>query len=107
MPENEKFRKLQNYVAYLGEKGAEDEKTGELVSAIATYLKLVDVLLVMADISPNYPLWVKCTSSAENYQKRIKLLIPKASLKEEEEKEKALTLNPIAAAVQNTDSQPK
>ena len=46
-----------------------------MLEAIGTYLKLVDVLLVMADATPNYPYWVKCTTSAETYQKKIKTLI--------------------------------
>ena len=67
----------------LGRKGGEEEKNQEYVEAIGTYLKLVDVLLVMADATPNYPYWVKCTTSAETYQKKIKILIALASLKQE------------------------
>ena len=78
-----KFKKLEEYAGTLGRKGAEEEKNQEYVVAIGTYLKLVDVLLVMADATPNYPYWVKCTTSAETYQKKIKSLIALASLKQE------------------------
>ncbi len=79
----EKFKKLEDYVSTLGTKGAEEERNSEYAEAISTYLKLVDVLLVMADATPSYPYWVKCTTSAENYQKKIKSLIALAALKEE------------------------
>lgn len=80
-----KFKKLEDYVSTLGKKGAQEEKNQEYVEAIATYLKLVDVLLVMADATPSYPYWVKCTTSAETYQKKAKSLIALASLKQEKE----------------------
>ncbi|MHB2037488.1 MAG: hypothetical protein ACYCPW_12220 [Nitrososphaerales archaeon] len=78
-----KFKKLEEYASTLGKKGAEEEKNHEYVEAIQTYLKLVDVLLVMADATPNYPYWVKCTTSAETYQKKIKTLIGLAVLAQE------------------------
>jgi hypothetical protein len=78
-----KFKKLEEYASTLGRKGAEEEKNQEYVEAIGTYLKLVDVLIVMADATPNYPYWVRCTTSAETYQKKIKTLIALASLKQE------------------------
>jgi hypothetical protein len=78
-----KFKKLEEYVSTLGKKGSEEEKSGDYAGAIPTYLKLVDVLLIMADASPSYPDWVKCTTSAENYQKKIRQLIAQASLQRE------------------------
>ena len=74
-----KFKKLEEYSAFLGKKAADEEKNGEYTEAIPAYLKLVDVLLVMAEASPNYSYWVKCTTSAENYQKKVKLLLAKVS----------------------------
>lgn len=79
-----KFKKLQEYVSFLSKKGAEEEKNCDYAEAIPTYLKLVDVLIVMADAAPNHPIWVKCTDDAENYQKKIKSLIALAALKQEE-----------------------
>ena len=78
-----KFKKLEDYASTLGKKGADEEKNLEYSEAISTYLKLVDVLLVMSEVSPSYPYWVKCTTRAENYQKKIRLLIGKAQLQKE------------------------
>ncbi len=78
-----KFKKLEDYVSTLGKRGAEEEKNGEYAEAIPTYLKLVDALIIMADAAPSYPSWVKCTTSAENYQKKIKSLIALAAVKQE------------------------
>ncbi|MCL5068784.1 MAG: hypothetical protein M1368_10595, partial [Thaumarchaeota archaeon] len=72
-----------DYVAYLLKKGEEEERTEDYAEAIPTYLKLVDVLLVMADGAPNHPYWVKCTAGAEANQKKIRTLIAKASLKQQ------------------------
>lgn len=79
-----KFEKLEEYTSILGKKALDEEKNAEIEEAISTYLKLVDVLLVMAEVSPSYPCWVKCTTSAENYQKKIRTLITRVSLKKEE-----------------------
>lgn len=81
--EASKFKKLEEYASFLGKKGAEEEKNGEYTEAIPTYLKLVDVLLVMSEVSPSYPLWVKCTTNAESYQKKIRIMIAQASRQNE------------------------
>jgi len=78
------LKKLEGYVQYLEQKGAEVEKSQDYVEAIGTYLKLVDVLLVFAEGTPSYPQWVKCTTSASSYQKKIKTLIALAKQKEAE-----------------------
>lgn len=79
-----KLKKLEEYLSVLGKKGAEEESHGDYSSAIPTYLKLVDVLLVMAEESPGYTYWLRCTTSAQNYQKKIKSLIAQAALKREQ-----------------------
>jgi hypothetical protein len=76
---------MEGYVQYLEQKGNGEEKATNYVEAIGTYLKLVDVLLVFAEAVPSYPQWVKCTTSASNYQKKIKSLIALASLKQKQE----------------------
>ena len=78
---------MEGYVQYLEQKGNGEEKATNYVEAIATYLKLVDVLLIFAEAVPSYPQWVKCTTSASNYQKKIKSLIALASLKQKQEEE--------------------
>ena len=76
--------KLDNYVAFLQNKAADEEKKQEYVDEIATCLKLVDVLLVVAEASSSYPKWLKCTNTAASYQKKIKSLIALASAKQKE-----------------------
>ena len=83
------MKKMEGYVRYLEQKGSGEEKSGAYVEAIATYLKLVDVLLVFADVVPTYPEWVKCTTTATNYQKKVKQLIATASLKQKQEEDVA------------------
>ncbi len=78
---------MQGYIEYLEQKGGGEEKSGSCVEAIATYLKLVDVLLVFAEAVPTYPEWVKCTTKASGYQKKIKSLIATASLKQKQMEE--------------------
>ena len=80
---------MEGYVQYLEQKGNGEEKAASYVEAIATYLKLVDVLLVFAEAVPTYPEWVKCTTSASNYQKKIKSLIALASLRQKQEEVEA------------------
>ena len=82
---------MEGYVQYLEQKGNGEEKAGSYVEAIASYLKLVDVLLVFAEVVPSYPQWVKCTTTASNYQKKIKSLIALASLRQKQEEEKEIT----------------
>ncbi len=76
--------KLDNYVSFLEKKAADEEKSQQYVDEIATCLKLVDVLLVVAEASADYPKWLKCTNTAASYQKKIKSLIVLASAKQKE-----------------------
>ena len=84
------LKKIAEYVKYLEDRGSEEEKSGSYVDAIGTYLKLVDVLLVYADAVPTYPEWVKCTSAASNYQKKVKQLIALASVKQKQADDPAM-----------------
>jgi hypothetical protein len=79
--------KLDGYVSYLEKKAADEEKSEQYVDEIATCLKLVDVLLVVAEASASYPKWLKCTDKAASYQKKIKALIGLASAKQKEVEE--------------------
>jgi len=89
---------MYGYVQYLEQKAVGEEKAASYVEAIATYLKLVDVLLVLADAVPSYPEWVKCTTSASNYQKKVKSLIALASLRQKQEEEAALQKSVVSQA---------
>lgn len=55
------------------------EKEKEYSLAIEKYLKVVDILLLLADSSADYPRWLKLTDKASSYQKKVKILISLAS----------------------------
>jgi len=78
-----KFQRLKDYVNTLVQQGDQYEKEKEYEMAIEKYLKVVDVLLVMGDSAPNYPMWVQCTDKAEAFQKKVKNLIALASIQQE------------------------
>jgi hypothetical protein len=90
------LKKMYGYVQYLEQKGAGEEKAGSYIEAIGTFLKLVDVLLVLGDAVPTYPEWVKCTTSASNYQKKVKSLIALASLKQKQEEQASFAKPPAS-----------
>jgi hypothetical protein len=80
-----KFRKLKDYVNILVRQGDSYEKESDLSGAIQKFLKVVDVLLVMADIAPSYPDWLECVNKAQAFQKKIKSLLALASIERERE----------------------
>jgi hypothetical protein len=86
--------KLEGYVSHLERKAAEEDKDGDYVNEIATCLRLVDVLLVFAEGTPDYPKWLKCTNKATGYQKKIRSLIALASLKQKQEEQQIKIASP-------------
>lgn len=99
-----KYKKISDYASLLIQQAETEEKDKEYAFAIEKYLKAVDVLLVMADASPNYPAWVRCTGKAESIQKKIKSLIALAALKEEKERANPQTSQIIAGSQAATPS---
>lgn len=97
---------MEGYVKYLEQKGSGEEKSGAYVEAIGTYLKLVDVLLVYADVVPTYPEWVKCTTAATNYQKKVKQLIATASLRQKQEDELAASKSAAGPEISQEEMKP-
>jgi hypothetical protein len=94
--------KLEGYVSHLEKKAAEEDRIGDYIDEIATCLKLVDVLLVFAEATPDYPKWLKCTTKAAEYQKKIRSLIALASLKQKQEDQSQLqVLNPVVPPKSN------
>jgi hypothetical protein len=79
--DSSKIKKLFDYASLLEGQGNQFEKESEETEAIRAYIKMVDVLLLLAEAAPDYPSWVKYTDKAEKYQKRVKILIAKASAK--------------------------
>jgi hypothetical protein len=76
-----RYRKLLDYASLLEKQGNKFESEGEEAEAISRYIKMVDVLLLLAEVAPDYPSWQKFTGKAESYQKRSRILISKASAK--------------------------
>ncbi len=75
-----KFKKLEESAALLARAAENFERDGEKALAIEKYLKAVDVLLVMADVTVSYPTWLLLTNKADFYQKKVKKLIASSSI---------------------------
>lgn len=95
-----KYRKLLDYSIFLEKQGNQFEKEGDEVEAIPTYIKMVDVLLLLAEVAPDYPSWQRFTGKAEAYQKRMKILIAKALAKAKEPQVQKSAPNPVPVAAQ-------
>jgi len=76
-----RYTKLLEYSLHLEKQGNQFEKESDEAGAIPIYIKMVDALLLLAEVAPNYPTWQKFTDKAESYQKRTKILIAKAAAK--------------------------
>ena len=102
-----KFQKLKDYVNLLVQQGDSYEKDREYELAIDKYLKVVDILLIMGDSAPTYPMWVQCTDKAQAFQKKIKNLIALAALEQERKSKESSSTKPLApqsGAVQTANS---
>ncbi|MHB8568133.1 MAG: hypothetical protein ACYC7D_12000 [Nitrososphaerales archaeon] len=77
---------MNEYAAALIQQAETEERNKEYAFAIEKYLKTVDVLLVMADSTPNYNSWVQCIAKVQNFQKKIKALIALAALQRDNER---------------------
>lgn len=75
--------KLLDYAKLLAKQGESSEKNGEEEEAIPKYIKVVDILLLLAESAASYPDWTSYITKAEFYQKRTKILIAKVALKRE------------------------
>jgi hypothetical protein len=96
--EPSKAKKLLGYAKLLAKEGESAEKNGLEEEAIPKYIKVVDILLLLAESTENYEAWTDYTGKADFYQKRTKILIAKVSMKRDKEENKA-------ASVSKPDSQ--
>jgi hypothetical protein len=80
-----KMAKLLDYAKLLAKQGESFEKEGSDEEAIPQYIKVVDILLLLAESAPTYPDWTNYVSKAEFYQKRTKTLLAKISMKREKQ----------------------
>jgi hypothetical protein len=78
-----KMAKLLDYARLLAKEGASFEKEGD-DGAIPKYIKVVDILLLLAESAPSYPEWTNYVSKAEFYQKRTKILLSKIAMRKRE-----------------------
>jgi hypothetical protein len=69
------LKKLQDYAAYLAKQAEKEEDDGKTSEATKSYLKLIDVLLLLGRESKDQQTFLRYTSSAEFYQKKVKGLI--------------------------------
>ncbi|MHB8567989.1 MAG: hypothetical protein ACYC7D_14455 [Nitrososphaerales archaeon] len=76
MLEPQKLRKLQEYAGILADQGQGAESEGRNDDAVKAYIKLVDVLLLLARESEEHTTWNQYTKQAESYQIRVKSLMP-------------------------------
>lgn len=79
--DSSKMSKLLDYAKLLAKEGESLEKDGEEEEAVPKYIKVVDILLILADAAPTYPAWTDYINKAEFYQKRTKILLAKISMK--------------------------
>lgn len=67
-----KLKKLQDYSTYLTQQAESKEAQGNPAEAAKDYVKLVDVLLVLANESKDHPSWQQLISRAEFYQNKAR-----------------------------------
>ncbi len=59
-----KMSKLLNYAKLLAKEGEAMEKDGAAEDAIPKYIKVVDILLLLAEAAPTYPDWTNYIGKA-------------------------------------------
>jgi hypothetical protein len=102
--DSEKARRLEKLGLSLVAEAESFEKDNEYGLAIEKYLKVVDILLLLAESAPDYPLWLKLSDRAASYQKKVRGLIAKASLKQERQERSEVSAGPAMPAAAPTSS---
>jgi hypothetical protein len=69
-----KLKKLQDYSVVLTEQAESKEASGNTSEAIKDYVKLVDVLLLLANEAKDHPSWQQLIGRAEYYQKKARAM---------------------------------
>lgn len=70
-----KLKKLQEYSAFLIQQAESKEATGNKSEAVKDYVKLVDVLLLLANETKDHPGWQQLIGRAEYYQKKARSMV--------------------------------
>lgn len=71
-------QKLRWFSNQLIQEAVAEEKAGNPDFAIKKYLQAADILLLMAKVEQNYTAWKSYTDTAEQCQKRSRMLIASA-----------------------------
>lgn len=69
-----KVKKLQDYASFLAKQAESKEIQGNGAEAARDYVKLVDILLLLANEAKDHPSWQQIVAKVEYYQKKIKTL---------------------------------
>ena len=72
--------KLLDYAKLLAKEGEGFEREGDYEEALPKYIKVVDILILLAEAAPTYPDWTNYIGKAEFYQKRAKMLVTRISM---------------------------
>jgi hypothetical protein len=78
----EKLRKLEEFTVLLKKHGGDQESQGHHSEAVKDYVKLVDILLLLAREAKDHPTWERFTAEAESYQKRARMVIASSQPKQ-------------------------
>ncbi len=70
-----KLKKLQDYAAFLTQQAESKESKGEKGEAVKDYVKLVDVLLLLANDAKDHPSWQELIGKAEYYQRKARSMV--------------------------------
>jgi hypothetical protein len=70
-----KLKKLQDYSVILTQQAESKEAQGSRNEAAKDYVKLVDVLLLLANEAKDHPTWQQLISRAEFYQKKARTMV--------------------------------
>jgi hypothetical protein len=73
-----KLKKLQDYSIVLTQQAESKEAQGNKNEAAKDYVKLVDVLLLLANEAKDHPTWQQLISRAEFYQKKARTMVDPA-----------------------------
>jgi hypothetical protein len=69
-----KVKKLQDYASFLMKQAESKEQQGNSTEAARDYVKLVDILLLLANEAKDHPTWQQIITKVEYYQKKVKAL---------------------------------
>lgn len=69
-----KLKKLQDYSIVLKSQAESKEAQGNRAEAVKDYVKLVDILLLLANETSDHQVWQRLISQAEEYQRKVRVI---------------------------------